>query len=290
MKLITVTVLENATIFEAEEQIHRYDLPCSGILAGWAVAAVVDQLKVMADGVWPDIEVAITGPDRAVEVLTRTLLNKSVAAYNADEVETDHQAPKAIRRPTKGRRKAALPTVSLFHVAVALVIITVLVLSWWGIDSQPHTTARAENPVATASPTPSHGVVMEYERVRLTLPPGFRIGPREDGILVATGEDPNMRILIAVDNTYGVDAGAIRTEISSMVASDPTLEERVTRNLRPNDPTVEYLETPGDGSTVAWVVWVTAGQQFSVGCHSKGEPTIAQKAACTMAVESLGLS
>lgn len=297
MKLIKVEILESATIFDAGEQIHRFDLPASGILAGWAVAAVIDQIKVIADGEWPEVEVAVIGPDRAVEVITRTLLNKGVAAYNAEEAAEDVGKPAPmplLRRPTRGRTKTAMPVPTLFHVAIAAVIVTVLAVSWWGIDSAPSTAAspeRAQPPSSSATPTPtSSSVVVEYDRVRLELPVGFTMAPREDGLLVATGKDPELRIIVAVDPVYGVDAAAIRTEIATMVADDPALAEQPDRKLRPSEPTIEYLEQPGDGSQVHWVAWVAKDHQFSVGCHTKSATSLSHRAACRMAVETLDFS
>lgn len=286
MKVIKVEVLDGATIFDAGEQVHRFDLPCSGILAGWAVAAVVDQIKVMADGQWPDIEVAVRGPDRAVEVLTRTLLNKGIAAYDAVEV-AEPVAP-VLKRPTKGRRKAALPSLSLFHVAVAAVIFTVLGFSWWGIESPTAQESVAVPEVeTTAAPEPATSVVVEHDRVRMQVPAGFTMAPREDGLLVATGRDPALRIVVAVDPVFGVDAAAIRTEIAAMVTDDPLLSDQPNRNLRPGEPTVEYLEEPGDGSEVHWVAWVAKDHQFSVGCHTKSGASLSHRAACRKAVETL---
>lgn len=291
MKKITVTVLENATIFDAGEQVHRYDLPASGILAGWAVSAVVDQIKVMSDGQWPDVEIAVSGPDRAVEVLTRTLLNKGVATYNAEEVaEEEAAAEPVLRRPTKGRRQATIARPSLFHVAMAAVIVTVLGFSWWGIDSAPKSAASSESrsdAPATSSSVPGSTIIYEYERVRVSLPPGFTLGPREDGMLVATGNDPNLRIVVAIDPVFGVDASKIRTEIAAMVAHDPALAEQPDRKLRPGEITMEYVETPGDGSSVHWVAWVAKEHQFSVGCHTKSAVSLSHRATCRMAVETL---
>lgn len=292
MKLIKVEVLDGATIFDAGEQVHRFDLPCSGILAGWAVAAVVDQIKVMADGQWPDIEVAVRGPDRAVEVLTRTLLNKGIAAYDAAEVEeTTVPVAPMVRRPTRGRRKAARPAFSPFHLAIVAVIMVVLGFSWWGIEKPVATTTQARpgqaTPTTTPPPEPASDMVVEYDRVRMQLPPGFAMAPREDGLLVATGRDPSLRIVVAVDPVYGVDAAAIRTEIAAMVAADPVLSDQPNRNLRPSEPTVEYLEKPGDGSEVHWVAWVASDHQFSVGCHTKAGASLSHRAACRKAVETL---
>lgn len=301
VKLIKVEVLENATIFDAGEQIHRFDLPSSGILAGWAVAAVVDQVKVIADADWPDIEVAVRGPDRAVEVLTRTLLNKGIVAYDEEEVKQDVGKPAQSalplslpRRPTRGQRKTALPAPNVFQVAIIAVIGLVLVLSWRGLESAPQAASTAK-PVTTSavpltSSEPGKSVVVEYDRVRVQLPAGFTLAPREDGLLVATGKDPELRILVAVDPVYGVDAGAIRTEIAAMVADDPLLAEQPNRNLRPAEPTVEYLEEPGDGSSVHWVAWVAKDHQFSIGCHTKTATSLSHRAACRMAVETLDFS
>ena len=56
---ITVTILDAATIFEGPETVYRYDLPGTGIVEGWALGQVMDQISKMAGSSWPDVEVCV---------------------------------------------------------------------------------------------------------------------------------------------------------------------------------------------------------------------------------------
>ena len=56
---ITVTILDAATIFEGPETVYRYDLPGTGIVEGWALGQVMDQISKMAGSSWPDVEACV---------------------------------------------------------------------------------------------------------------------------------------------------------------------------------------------------------------------------------------
>jgi hypothetical protein len=87
-----------------------------------------------------------------------------------------------------------------------------------------------------------------------------------------------------------VDPAAVRREVEEMVEHDPQLTAQSDEQMRgPEIVTQTYREDPGDGSSVLWVTWVQQNNQVSVGCHSKTNATIPQKAACRMAVETLQL-
>lgn len=308
---IQITVLDSATIFDGPQHIYRYDLPGSGIVAGWAVSAVVDQIKTIAGNQWPDIEVAIKGDDRAVEMLTRTLLNKGIGAYPMSVVEEARDREELeIVRPTRGKKHGAAGRITPFHGVVAAVILTVVALSWWGLGSAPEATTAARvstfpSPVSTSpesppsvagkspgsvTPTPGPvGVLVEFDRIRMHLPPDFTLAPRADGKLVAMGPDPNLRILVAVDPIHGVEPAAVNKEVELMVARDTALSPMASEKLRGETKTVDYHENPGDGSNVHWVTWVEHGHQFSIGCHSRREITLPHRAVCRMAAESVQL-
>ncbi|AKK02324.1 type VII secretion-associated protein [Corynebacterium epidermidicanis] len=312
MEKITITVLDTATVFDGPEHIYRYDLPGSGIVSGWALTAVSDQIKTIAGDHWPDIEVVISGEDPAVEMLTRTLLNKGLAAYPAEAI-AQAEAPVEITRPTKGRNRTRSWRPSLFHAAIAVVIISVIGVSWWGLEAESTPQQKATSmpqshdgldssqkslSAVPAKPAENHGAagaagaagkIVEHDRIRVQLPSDFTMAPREDGKLVAVGRDPNLRILIAVDPIYGVSPEAVRREVELMVSRDPALSPLASENLRGQTQTIDYHEDPGDGSNVRWVSWVEQEHQFSVGCHSRFEITVPHRATCRMAVDSVGL-
>ncbi|MDU0478730.1 type VII secretion-associated protein [Staphylococcus chromogenes] len=303
MEPIKITVLEAATVFDGPEHIYRYDLPGSGITAGWAISAVVDQIKTIAGDRWPNIDVEVSGDERAVEMLTRTLLNKGIGAYPSEALDNPMADAPDIVRPTRGKDHSRTWEFSWFHVAIAAVICSVIAVSWWGLDSSAPTETHAVPPpissappssaMATvpAAPSPARddATVVEHGPIRMKVPRDFTLAPRQDGKLQATGRDPNFRILVAADPIYDVEPAAIRHEVELMVSRDNALSPLAGEKLRGDTPTVDYHENPGDGSNVRWVSWVEHGHQFSVGCHSRFEITVPHRAACRMAVESVQL-
>lgn len=317
---LTITVLDSATIFEGPDTVYRYDLPGTGIIDGWALAAVIDQAKELCSLDWPDVEIIVDADDPTTEVLTRTLLNKGVAAYPSEVLhETALPQPDGevtITRPTgrSGRsgRHRLRAGVEPFHLVVAAVVVAILGLSWWVVGGQPgpsqeaatqpsatpETTATsgaaaarttASTPPSTSSEPAPPQAVLEHELLRVAVPAGFRLEDRGDG-LMATGADPGLRIHLAADPVYSVPAEAVEAQIHAMVDADATLHpldpERAARGLR----IIRYRELPGDGSEVTWSTWIEHGHQMSVGCHTRQSPTIPQKAACRMAVDSVELT
>ena len=111
---VKVTVLDSATLFEGIDTIYRYDLPGTGVEEGWAVNAVIDQIRDMYGAVWPDVEVVIDGSEAATDMLSRTLLNKGVTAYSIEALtdpviqesgsQPSHEDLFQIRRPTEHTR------------------------------------------------------------------------------------------------------------------------------------------------------------------------------------------
>ena len=312
--VLTITVLESATIFEGPDTVYRYDLPGTGIIDGWALAAVIDQAKELCSLDWPDVEIVVDADDPTTEVLTRTLLNKGVAAYPSEVL---HETPLPgsteevdITRPTEraGRhrlRNGPQP----FHLLVGVVVVAILGLSWWVVGGQPYpapagtsdpaptgavSTEAAEGSgadtaaLASREPEP-RGRVLEHEKLRIVAPTGFRLEARED-VLLATGDDPGLRIHLAADPVYSVPAEAVERQIHEMVAADHTLHELDPERGARGLAIIRYLELPGDGSEVSWSTWVEEGHQLSVGCQTRQAPTVPQEAACRMAIDSIELT
>lgn len=310
--VVTVSVGENATVFEGPDTVYRYDLPGSGVAEGWALNAVVDQIKQLTAVYWPEIEVVVDADEQATEMLTRTLLNKGVAAYPTEvlrEVPLPEPAGELeITRPTRGSTHRSLGLHPL-HLAIAVVIIAVAGASWWAIDSS--TQARGEtaappasSAIATSSPGSSTSntpapvvepvveppvpgeVILEHSGLRVAVPRGFRAESTAEDLLMAVGDDPGLRIHLAADPVHSVPAAAIYQEVAAMITADPALSEVAAPA---GDQPLIYREDPGDDSQVTWTTWVADEHQFSVGCHTRQEPTTPQRAACRMAVDSLSL-
>ena len=65
---ITVTILDAATIFEGPETVYRYDLPGTGIVEGWALGQVMDQISKMAGPSWPDVEACVVADSSGTDI------------------------------------------------------------------------------------------------------------------------------------------------------------------------------------------------------------------------------
>lgn len=314
---VKITVLDSATLFEGIDTIYRYDMPGTGVEEGWAVNAVIDQIRDMYGAVWPDVEVVIDGSEAATDMLSRTLLNKGVTAYSIEALtdpviqesgsQPSHEDLFQIRRPTEHTRQSPFTRFHAVLAGIGVVIVGGVVLL---VGNSMRTDVPAHSHAATVS-TAAHALgngasspatstrrkqevppsrVLEYQNVVFSVPQGFKLEPRDDGLLVATGDDPNLRILVAADPIHNVDPAAVRREVEEMVEHDPQLTAQSDEQMRgPEIVTQTYREDPGDGSSVLWVTWVQQNNQVSVGCHSKTNATIPQKAACRMAVETLQL-
>ncbi len=235
--------------------------------------------------------------------------------------EITAERPRATRRlrshrAAQSRWTALLGGVDPFYIAIAVMVVVVAGVSWWAVGRKdaavaastseqvdentsvaagaPGTAAAPdgdERPGGAATEAESGGAgstqlrpgqqAIEVEGMSLVLPQGFRTSV-EDGLVTAAGEDPNLRILLAADPLFNVPVDVLFAEIKGQIDSDPALRDPVEESGR-----LTYTEDPGDGSQVTWMMWEDKGHQMSVGCHTKFEPNVVQKAACRMAAESL---
>lgn len=346
---ITVTILDAATIFEGPETVYRYDLPGTGIVEGWALGQVMDQISKMAGSSWPDVEVCVAADSsgtgiaqeattiicRQLEVTGVRLIDPAPAIsplaapdplgpppHPVPEV-TDSAPPTTVMEAPAydepimprwtDRLRGWLGAIDIFHVSIAVVIIAVAGASWWAIGAQasgdgdaasdtarPQPRAAApsrENATESAPASPQPGTTgapesgsdelspgekrLDVEGMSVVVPSGFHTKV-ENGLVTATGEDPNLRILLAADEMFNVPADALFKEIHAQVDEDPALRDATDEAGR-----LTYTEDPGDGSLVEWTTWEDRGHQMSVGCHTRHNSNAVQKAACRMATESL---
>ena len=205
--------------------------------------------------------------------------------------------------------------IDMFHVAIVVVILAVVGASWWAMganasndeeDGEASTTAGSATAASAADSVPkeesgggSDGNAdatgdaggdgelnpgekrLDIEGLSVVLPTGFQ-ATVEEGLVTATGEDPDLRILLAADSLFNVPAKALFGEIKAQVDKDPEL-----RDVSEDAGSLHYIEDPGDGSVVEWTIWEDTGHHMSVGCHTRHNANAVQKAACRMATESL---
>ncbi|MER0071025.1 type VII secretion-associated protein [Corynebacterium sp. KPL2850] len=209
--------------------------------------------------------------------------------------------------------------IDMFHVAIVVVILAVVGASWWAMsanasddedDSDAGATAGSATAASVADSVPAEetggggsdgsdgddGAAgdaggdgelnpgekrLDIEGLSVVLPTGFQ-ATVEEGLVTASGKDPDLRILLASDSLFNVPAEALFDEIKAQVDKDPEL-----RDVSEDAGRLHYIEDPGDGSVVEWTIWEETGHHMSVGCHTRHNANAVQKAACRMATESL---
>ena len=320
---LTITVLDTATIFEGPESIYRYDLPGTAVVEGWALSGVMEQAQKLLPAQWPEVSIAVVadssgGPmsHEAVKIIRRqlqvhnvTLVDREPVAVGAIYDEPPQREQREPREETDIVRPVLEEETLLSRLLdnkglmaiIAGVVVVVIMLVWLllrgsghqqqealagtvSIAATPGVTTPAVTTAAQTPPTsssaPAHQSI-EAGGLRVLLPEGFS-HTEEDGLVTATGQDPNLRILMVMDPLYAVPANALFAEVRAQIDSDETLSDPHEANGR-----LSYIERPGDDSEVKWTTWVEDDQQISLGCHTREEPSMAQRAACRMASESI---
>lgn len=320
---LTITVLDTATIFEGPESIYRYDLPGTAVVEGWALSGVMEQAQKLLPAQWPEVSIAVVadssgGPmsHEAVKIIRRqlqvhnvTLVDREPVAVGATYDEPPQREQRESREETEIVRPALEEETLLSRLLdskglmaiIAGVVVVVIMLVWLLLRGSGHqqqealagtvsiaatpgvttpaVTTAAQTPT-TSSSAPAHQSI-EAGGLRVLLPEGFS-HTEEDGLVTATGQDPNLRILMVMDPLYAVPANALFAEVRAQIDSDETLSDPHEANGR-----LSYIERPGDDSEVKWTTWVEDDQQISLGCHTREQPSMAQRAACRMASESI---
>ncbi|WP_301195635.1 type VII secretion-associated protein [Corynebacterium stationis] len=320
---LTITVLDTATIFEGPESIYRYDLPGTAVVEGWALSGVMEQAQKLLPAQWPEVSIAVVadssgGPmaHEAVKIIRRqlqvhnvTLVDSEPVAVGATYDEPPQREQREPREETDIVRPALEEETLLSRLLdnkglmaiIAGVVVVVIMLVWLLLRGSGHqqqealagtvsiaatpgvttpaVTTAAQTPT-TSSSAPAHQSI-EAGGLRVLLPEGFS-HTEENGLVTATGQDPNLRILMVMDPLYAVPANALFAEVRAQIDSDETLSDPHEANGR-----LSYIERPGDDSEVKWTTWVEDDQQISLGCHTREEPSMAQRAACRMASESI---
>ncbi|MFP7364914.1 type VII secretion-associated protein [Corynebacterium callunae] len=308
MNNITVTVLETATIFEGPDTVYRYDIMAAGIIEGWAVPAVVDQVKQLASVNWPEPDVIIDAEDDVVEMLTKIFIAKGVSSYPIETLreyplpaleETPQPALEPVKRPTSGRTVRHFYGIRPLHVMLVSALVGVVVVCWFVLlkpaemsaspappTTSPAATAARESATKAAS-TSVQPTVLVTQDLLVEAPRGFQLKLVDDTHQLV-GPDPNLRIHLGVDPLHGADTQLVAAELRRLIANDPALEEVLVGEWGKPE-TIDYVEEPGDGSKVLWVTWFEADRQLSVGCHSRQEETLVHRATCRSVIEKLAL-
>ena len=285
MTELRITATDASTVITGAANIHRFDAPTSREIAG-TVRSVLGP-----DPHGAPVHIA-ADPQRLRE------LTHALADYDIDLTTEPLQptapapddAPEAFHRPPPPEQESRSGTWIIAAVVAAVALACAAVI--WGLTSgggeeQPQPTQTQSAPSPSPSPSPTSEVKAEQssisiERDGLTvqLPAGFTL-EADDDMWRATGDDPNFRLQIAVEHLYQLPARTMAEQLLADIEADPEVELVDTDGIA-----VTYLERAGDGSQSLWKTWPNGTVQLFVGCHTRAEPTVVQRATCRMAMES----
>ncbi len=295
MSTLSISVLDAATIFEGPDTLFRYDLPGTGIVEGWATEAVIAQAKELLDG-WEHGDVELIGEGEAVEILKAELLAAGAQVIEPEpqvvQVEPRRAAmPKLAIKQQRGASKRQKIAWGLITSVALLAVIA----SWrWlasadapaPIEAQVEPSKTTVASISTPAPPVAKAPVlrsMELDGLRVKLPVDFGLAAN-DGDVMATGEDPNLRILLSKEQP-----GRSLSNTLDAVRVDDSLEVLEAHARVAEAPAVVYLERSDDGSQVRWTQWQRGEHMLFVGCQTREAASNQQLAACDQAVASLEL-
>lgn len=287
MTELRITATDASTVITGAANIHRFDAPTSREIAG-TVRSVLGPdphgapVHIAAD---PQrlSELTHALADYDIELTTEPL--QPVAPTPDDTPEPFHRPP-----PPEQESRSGVWIIAAVVAAVALACAAVI----WGLTSgkspgeeepppsQPPETQSApvSSPVQEEERAEQTSMSIERDGLTVQLPAGFTL-EADDDMWRATGDDPNFRLQIAVEHLYQLPARTMAEQLLADIEADPEVELVDTDGI-----SVTYLERAGDGSQSLWKTWPNGTVQLFVGCHTRAEPTVVQRATCRMAMES----
>lgn len=289
MTELRITATDASTVITGAANIHRFDAPTSREIAG-TVRSVLGPdphgapVHIAAD---PQrlSELTHALADYDIDLTTEPL--QPVAPTPDDTPEPFHRPP-----PPEQESRSGVWIIAAVVAAVALACAAVI----WGLTSgKAQSSGEAEPPPSQPPETQSTpvsspaqeeeeaeqtSISIERDGLTVQLPAGFTL-EADDDMWRATGSDPNFRLQIAVEHLYQLPARTMADQLLADIETDPEVELVDTDGI-----SVTYLERAGDSSQSLWKTWPNGTVQLFVGCHTRTEPTVVQRATCRMAMES----
>ena len=289
MTELRLTATDASTVITGAANIHRFDAPTSREIAG-TVRSVLGPdphgapVHIAAD---PQrlSELTHALADYDIDLTTEPL--QPVAPTPDDTPEPFHRPP-----PPEQESRSGVWIIAAVVAAVALACAAVI----WGLTSgKAQSSGEAEPPPSQPPETQStpvsppaqeeeeaeqSSISIERDGLTVQLPAGFTL-EADDDMWRATGSDPNFRLQIAVEHLYQLPARTMADQLLADIETDPEVELVDTDGI-----SVTYLERAGDGSQSLWKTWPNGTVQLFVGCHTRAEPTVVQRATCRMAMET----
>ncbi|MGV0379309.1 type VII secretion-associated protein [Corynebacterium lehmanniae] len=292
MTELRITATDASTVITGAANIHRFDAPTSREIAG-TVRSVLGPEPHGAP-------VHIAADPQRLRELTHALADYDID-LTTEPLEPapppPDDAPEAFHRPPPPEQEPRSGTWIIAGVVAAVALACAAVI--WGLTSggaQSQAPAQEETeqsqppspPQAAQSPSPVQeeeraeqtSISIEREGLTVQLPAGFTL-EADDGMWRATGDDPNFRLQMAVEHLYQLPARTMAEQLLADIEADPEVELVDTDGIA-----VTYLERAGDGSQSLWKTWPNGTVQLFVGCHTRAEPTVVQRATCRMAMET----
>lgn len=292
---LRITATDASTVITGAANVHRFDAPTSREVAATVRNALGPhpagaQVHIAAD---PQRlrELAHALADYDIDLTTETLEPLAERTHN------DAPADSFRAVPSEPDGRSGVWIVAAVVAVVALVCAGVI----WALtrgeaaepappptpaaeSETPPPSAPEEEPEARAtertSVSESPTVRFEQDGLSVQLPAGFGL-EADEGMWRATSGDPDFRLQIAVEHLYQLPAQTMAEQLFADIEADPEVELVDTDGVA-----VTYLERAADGSQALWRTWPDGAVQLFVGCHTRFEPTVVQRATCRMAMES----
>ncbi|WP_342319044.1 type VII secretion-associated protein [Corynebacterium mayonis] len=294
--VLIISVNDSGVVFSGASNVYRYDQP--------SMAEVASHVRSVIGDNPAGVVVHVVAPDNKINELERALSGYDVTLTTEHPGEAEAQPSEPtellrIARPPADKHQHASrsPSKDLWIIAGAVVavagMVTAAVWLTLGVGAQDNEVAVAQDTSAPSSGVPSSvvpspttslvsppGVVVERGGLRVELPTGYTVEPDND-MWRATGEDPNLRIQIAVENLHPLTPQQMVDQVVADIDADPEVEL-----LSQEAEVIYYEQTALDGSRSHWKTWADGGRQLFVGCHFRWEPTTAQRATCRVVMDS----
>ncbi|OIR40292.1 type VII secretion-associated protein [Corynebacterium sp. NML130628] len=292
---LRITMTPTNTVFTGAANVHRFDGPSPREVAQYVrglfgpdPGGAVIQIAANPEDL-DQFEQAMSGYD------------VTIAAERLEvEVDPPTEEHPAITAEDLAPRRAWWPFITLGAAVVVVAAICGFVLFRFlstpsspttalptGATSATATVLHSQPTASRASTSPAPSAASEPTAVRLAqdglaieLPPGFQLAQHEQGWM-ATGADPDMRVLISAENRYTLPPEQFVSQLLSGIERDPELT-LVEHNLH----AVTYRETAPGGAETLWRTWAHDSCQLFVACQTRQTPSRVQQATCQMAFDT----
>ncbi|WP_018297730.1 type VII secretion-associated protein [Corynebacterium lubricantis] len=314
MSTILISIQPSVTVITAETSFYRYDNPSPAELAEYCVSLAPTAPEECTVAVSATADVAQQVVDecaaRGFQIGTFPLHDDPPAtsfelepvAVEEEPASTDITRPAATAAAleTGGRRGSML--------ILSVAVVGVLAAGLWAItttssdNDAPAGVAQVEDvegdedpdveqvheptvsPDETTEQQTKDTVILNEAGLSVELPVGFQLLADGD-MWKAEGDDPDLRLQLAVDDLFGLPPEELLSQVESEIEMDPELSLISVDAAR-----IEYHQNAPDGSEATWITWVEDGKQVSLGCHTRVAPSTVQRATCTMARDSADFS